>query len=104
MSLLAIQARLEGEVSDKAFTSRGHRLLAERRVFSLSHSSIAEYLWFSWVGTVVICFFFFFFFSSRRRHTRFLNVTGVQTCALPISITGIIDILVLSSHSILCFA
>src|SRR5210317_2096656 len=27
----------------------------------------------------------FFFFSSRRRHTIFLNVTGVQTCALPIS-------------------
>src|SRR5210317_1709354 len=26
-----------------------------------------------------------FFFSCRRRHTRFLNVTGVQTCALPIS-------------------
>src|SRR6056300_367244 len=26
-----------------------------------------------------------FCFSSRRRHTRFLNVTGVQTCALPIS-------------------
>src|ERR1043166_356055 len=25
------------------------------------------------------------FFSSRRRHTRFRNVTGVQTCALPIS-------------------
>src|SRR6056300_583530 len=25
-----------------------------------------------------------FLFSSRRRHTRFLNVTGVQTCALPI--------------------
>src|SRR6056300_1353344 len=25
-----------------------------------------------------------FFFSSRRRHTRFLNVTGVLTCALPI--------------------
>src|ERR1043166_4415097 len=24
------------------------------------------------------------FFSSRRRHTRFRNVTGVQTCALPI--------------------
>src|SRR6056300_824433 len=22
--------------------------------------------------------------SSRRRHTRFLNVTGVQTCAVPI--------------------
>src|SRR6056297_683757 len=29
--------------------------------------------------------FFFFFFSSRRRHTRFSGVTGVQTCALPIS-------------------
>src|SRR6056297_4125593 len=27
----------------------------------------------------------FFFFSSRRRHTRFSGVTGVQTCALPIS-------------------
>src|SRR6056300_1146849 len=27
----------------------------------------------------------FVFFSSRRRQTRFLNVTGVQTCALPIS-------------------
>src|ERR1043166_3392266 len=27
------------------------------------------------------------FFSSRRRHTRFRNVTGVQTCALPIYIT-----------------
>src|SRR5213593_5048659 len=27
---------------------------------------------------------FFFFFSSRRRHTRWLAVTGVQTCALPI--------------------
>src|ERR1043166_9979640 len=24
-------------------------------------------------------------FSCRRRHTRFRNVTGVQTCALPIS-------------------
>src|SRR5213593_2569654 len=28
----------------------------------------------------------FFFFSSRRRHTRWLAVTGVQTCALPICI------------------
>ena len=27
----------------------------------------------------------FFFFSSRRRHTRSFHVTGVQTCALPIS-------------------
>src|SRR3546814_3253017 len=29
-----------------------------------------------------------FFFSSRRRHTRCALVTGVQTCALPISEIG----------------
>src|SRR3546814_10018655 len=29
-----------------------------------------------------------FFFSSRRRHTRCALVTGVQTCALPISARG----------------
>src|SRR3546814_3808738 len=28
---------------------------------------------------------FYFFFLSRRRHTRCALVTGVQTCALPIS-------------------
>src|ERR1044072_9261692 len=27
-----------------------------------------------------------YFFSSRRRHTRYISVTGVQTCALPICI------------------
>src|SRR3546814_19307964 len=32
-----------------------------------------------------IYLFFVFFFSSRRRHTRCALVTGVQTCALPIS-------------------
>src|SRR3546814_20411442 len=32
----------------------------------------------------------FFFFSSRRRHTRCALVTGVQTCALPISLIGLI--------------
>src|SRR3546814_2738289 len=31
---------------------------------------------------------FDFFFSSRRRHTRCALVTGVQTCALPISAPG----------------
>src|SRR3546814_11424178 len=31
---------------------------------------------------VILCLFFF---SSRRRHTRCALVTGVQTCALPIS-------------------
>src|SRR3546814_8987000 len=44
---------------------------------------------------VIVCYAFFvmllcvscvcFFFSSRRRHTRCALVTGVQTCALPIS-------------------
>src|SRR3546814_7554566 len=29
-----------------------------------------------------------FFFSSRRRHTRCALVTGVQTCALPISLSA----------------
>src|SRR3546814_15075010 len=32
---------------------------------------------------------FVFFFSSRRRHTRCALVTGVQTCALPISASTI---------------
>src|SRR3546814_5959809 len=44
---------------------------------------------FCWYCLVVICgvnsFLFCFFFSSRRRHTRCALVTGVQTCALPIS-------------------
>src|SRR5881409_3745713 len=35
-----------------------------------------------------LLFIFFFFFSSRRRHTRCETVTGVQTCALPISINS----------------
>src|SRR3546814_4680795 len=35
---------------------------------------------------LIISFVFtYFFFSSRRRHTRCALVTGVQTCALPIS-------------------
>ena len=38
----------------------------------------------------------FFFFSSRRRHTRCADVTGVQTCALPILS------LPPSTHSSLC--
>src|SRR3546814_9271953 len=35
---------------------------------------------------IQLFFFFVFFFSSRRRHTRCALVTGVQTCALPISL------------------
>src|SRR3546814_5928456 len=34
----------------------------------------------------------FFFFSSRRRHTRCALVTGVQTCALPISVKVLSDL------------
>src|SRR3546814_9902968 len=34
---------------------------------------------------IVLHVSYFFFFSSRRRHTRCALVTGVQTCALPIS-------------------
>src|SRR3546814_8250893 len=37
---------------------------------------------------VIICIFVYFFFSSRRRHTICALVTGVQTCALPISEVG----------------
>src|SRR3546814_6718867 len=33
----------------------------------------------------IVLMFNLFFFSSRRRHTRCALVTGVQTCALPIS-------------------
>ena len=32
----------------------------------------------------------YFFFSSRRRHTRYGTVTGVQTCALPISLDNLL--------------
>src|SRR3546814_5889837 len=35
--------------------------------------------------TLYFCVLLLFFFSSRRRHTRCALVTGVQTCALPIS-------------------
>ena len=35
------------------------------------------------LGDIILALLFFF--SSRRRHTRLLIVTGVQTCALPIS-------------------
>src|SRR3546814_839713 len=38
---------------------------------------------------VILVLGFFFFFSSRRRHTRCALVTGVQTCALPISTSAL---------------
>src|SRR3546814_4819428 len=43
---------------------------------------------FSLGGTRYSCYWVFFF-SSRRRHTRCALVTGVQTCALPISARGL---------------
>src|SRR3546814_548901 len=39
------------------------------------------------ISSVSLCVVFSFFFSSRRRHTRCALVTGVQTCALPISVS-----------------
>src|SRR3546814_8379171 len=41
-----------------------------------------SYFFLSWYDFLLCSFFFF---SSRRRHTRCALVTGVQTCALPIS-------------------
>src|SRR3546814_4391027 len=38
------------------------------------------------VVLLVLCIFFFFL--GRRRHTSCALVTGVQTCALPISVNG----------------
>src|SRR3546814_16801701 len=40
------------------------------------------------VSMYAIAFMDYFFFSSRRRHTSCALVTGVQTCALPISSGG----------------
>src|SRR3546814_5070617 len=37
------------------------------------------------LGVLLCVHCFYFFVSSRRRHTRCALVTGVQTCALPIS-------------------
>src|SRR3546814_3300169 len=47
------------------------------------------------------CFFFcYFFFSSRRRHTRCALVTGVQTCALPISIQTVTGHIALATANV----
>src|SRR3546814_1716447 len=46
---------------------------------------VLERSYFSSIVIVILVAHFFFFFSSRRRHTRCALVTGVQTCALPIS-------------------
>src|SRR3546814_15148922 len=43
-----------------------------------------------------------FFFSSRRRHTRCALVTGVQTCALPISVAKGISTLFRRANANIC--
>src|SRR3546814_17359527 len=43
----------------------------------------------------------YFFFSSRRRHTRCALVTGVQTCALPISLRRRIEVASQRLYSVL---
>src|SRR3546814_15007944 len=57
-------------------------------VFSMSlgfsFSSISAYFFF-FIFLLFLFFMFVFFFSSRSRHTSCALVTGVQTCALPIS-------------------
>src|SRR3546814_10728488 len=46
--------------------------------------------------------FVLFFLSSRRRHTRCALVTGVQTCALPISLLERVSLpLVVTLHTVL---
>src|SRR3546814_10426216 len=45
----------------------------------------------SWEFSCVLVLSAFIFFSSRRRHTRCALVTGVQTCALPISGYGLVQ-------------
>src|SRR3546814_4147898 len=54
-------------------------------VLSLRFFLLLRVFYFLCCTILLPCHVFFFFFSSRRRHTRCALVTGVQTCALPIS-------------------
>src|SRR3546814_7675604 len=54
------------------------------------------------VEVCVSVFFLLFFFSSRRRHTRCALVTGVQTCALPISLSHALAVFETLSASLAC--
>ena len=56
----------------------------KRRCINAEWFSVLPALTMKWrIGFDILCLFFF---SSRRRHTRCADVTGVQTCALPISL------------------
>src|SRR2546426_8075228 len=48
-----------------------------------------------YVFCVVVCFFFFFFFFQAEDGIRDYKVTGVQTCALPISLNAAVSVLLL---------
>src|SRR3546814_9632825 len=56
-----------------------------RFVILLYFGYVIMFCSFLFLRCVFVFLLFFFFFSSRRRHTRCALVTGVQTCALPIS-------------------
>src|SRR3546814_21195558 len=47
---------------------------------------------------MILFVIFIFFFSSRRRHTRCALVTGVQTCALPITQQQVFEVLKRLTH------
>ena len=49
-------------------------------------------------------YLYMFFFSSRRRHTIYEFVTGVQTCALPISMNKLLTALIASLFAATTFA
>src|SRR3546814_2258301 len=63
------------------------KILLLNSSFYLSVDKLFQYITVC-VWLLLVTSFSFFFFSSGRRHTRCALVTGVQTCALPISGAG----------------
>src|SRR3546814_7406935 len=63
-----------------------------RFVILLYFGYVIMFCSFLFLMSVFVFLLFFFFFSSRRRHTRCALVTGVQTCALPISDNQVPDL------------
>src|SRR3546814_10623557 len=55
-------------------------------------------MFFQFLSIGVCLCYFFFFVSSRRRHTRCALVTGVQTCALPISVINFIKVMIMLEY------
>src|SRR3546814_4527361 len=54
-------------------------------IIFLCFSLVIVFVYIYFICVLLFFVYVFFFFSSRRRHTRCALVTGVQTCALPIS-------------------